>query len=124
VGALIATLAAHPFPEEVVMTAWFPVGALVLCLSPFAVPASAQQPPQFAAPVRLLAGEKTLGEGRLYPSPMLHDVDGDGRLDVVTGDLRGRLTVALRTAGAAPACYAAEKPLQDEDGKDIDFHNW
>lgn len=89
-----------------------------------ALPVCAQQAPQFAAPVRLLAGEKLLGVDRLYPSPMAHDVDGDGRLDLVVGDLRGRLTVALQQAGTAPACYAAEKPLQDENGKDIDFHNW
>jgi hypothetical protein len=71
-----------------------------------------------------MAGDKLLGDGRLYPSPMAHDVDGDGRLDLVIGDLRGRLTVARRIAGTGPASYAAETPLQDVDGKDIDFHNW
>jgi len=77
----------------------------------------------FAAPVRLQAGDKFLGENRLFPSPVFHDINGDGLADIVVGDLRGRLTVALRKPGAAIA-YEAEKPVQDELGKDIDFHNW
>lgn len=81
------------------------------------------QEASFAAPVRLLAGDKFLGENRLYPSPVYHDVNGDGLADIVVGDLRGRLTVALRKPSAAIA-YEAEKPVQDELGKDIDFHNW
>lgn len=95
----------------------FPSVVSCLALAAFAV---AQQPPQFAAPVRLQAGGKLLGEGRLYPSPVAHDVNGDGRLDLVVGDLRGRITVALRTASG----YAAEAPMRAADGKDIDFHNW
>ena len=86
----------------------------------FAPLALAQQPPTFAAPVRLVAGGAGLGEGRLYPSPVAHDVDGDDRLDLVVGDLRGRVTVALRTADG----YAAEQPLRAADGTEIDFHNW
>lgn len=76
---------------------------------------------RFAAPVRLHAGDKLLGERRWFPSPVWHDVDGDGRADVVVGDLRGRLTIALRNADAG---YDAETELQDVDGKAIDFHNW
>ncbi len=79
---------------------------------------------QFAAPVRLSAGAKFLGERRLYPSPVYHDLDGDGLQDIVVGDLRGRLTVAKRLPGKGPAKYAEEKPVLAVDGKEIDFHNW
>ena len=78
----------------------------------------------FADPVRLKAGDKFLGEGRLYPSPVFHDVDGDGRLDIVVGDLIGKITIARREAGTGPAAYAAETKMEDVDGKEIDFHNW
>lgn len=84
---------------------------------------SAAPPGTFAAPVRLKAGDKFLGENRLFPSPTFHDVNGDGLLDIVVGDLPGRLTIALRQAGQ-PITYAAETKLQDGEGKDIDFHNW
>lgn len=78
----------------------------------------------FAAPVRVNAGAKLLGERRLYPSPVYHDLDGDGLQDIVVGDLRGRLTVAKRLPGAGPAKYAEEQPVLAVDGKEIDFHNW
>jgi hypothetical protein len=86
---------------------------------------AAQAPPPlptFAEPVRLKAGDKFLGEKRLYPSPVFHDVNADGRADIVVGDLPGVLTVALREAGAT--AYAAETKLQAADGKQLKFHNW
>jgi hypothetical protein len=64
------------------------------------------QAPEFAAPVRIEAGAKLLGENRLYPSPMLHDVNGDGLLDVVVGDLRGKITRCVRRATARRAMAA------------------
>ena len=82
------------------------------------------QAPQFAAPVRLEAGGKGLGENRSYPSPVFHDVDRDGLLDLVVGDLRGKVTVALRQKGEGPARYAAETKLLAKDGKELDFANW
>ena len=79
---------------------------------------------RFAAPERIRAGDAFAGEGRLYPSPVLHDVDGDGRLDLVVGDLRGMVTVALRTSSKAPVTFGAEKPLEDRGGRPLKFHNW
>jgi hypothetical protein len=76
--------------------------------------------PQFAAPVRLMAGDVPIGGKRAFPSPVLRDVNGDGKLDLVIGDLPGKLTVALRTEQG----YAAERPYLDQNGAQIDFHNW
>lgn len=78
---------------------------------------------RFAPPVRIRAGDAFLGEGRYYPSPVLHDVDGDKLLDLVVGDLFGRVTVARRRAGKAVA-FEGEQPLLDRDGKPLRFHNW
>jgi len=79
---------------------------------------------RFAAPERIRAGDAFLGEGRLYPSPVLHDVDGDKRPDIVVGDLFGRVTVAHRLGAKSPVAFAVEKPLDDRDGKPLKFHNW
>ncbi len=89
------------------------------------VPVLAAQapPPSFAAPVRLQAGKKGLGENRMYPSPVLQDMNGDGLADIVVGDLRGRLTVALRERGEGFR-FGAEADLLGRDGKALDFGNW
>lgn len=96
--------------------------ALGALLAPQALAQSAGE--TFASPVRLKAGDAFLGEKRLYPSPAFHDVNGDGLLDIVVGDLRGILTVALRKPGAPPIAYAAETNLKSADGEDLKFHNW
>jgi len=88
---------------------------------------AAQAPPPsptFADPVRLEAGGKFLGENRLFPSPVFQDMNGDGRADVVVGDLAGHLTVALREAGDGMPVYAAETKQMALDGKLLDFGNW
>jgi hypothetical protein len=86
--------------------------------------AQAPTAPTFAEPVRLKAGDKLLGQDRYFPSPALHDMNGDGIADVVVGDLPGRLTVALRKAGAGAPVFAAETKLMALDGKELKFHNW
>lgn len=105
---------------DVVKPALVP-SSVLLALAPGVL---AQETARFAAPVRLEAGGKGLGEGRLYPSPVLHDQNGDGLLDVVVGDLRGRLTVALREKGDGAPRFAKEQKVLGSDGKELDFHNW
>jgi hypothetical protein len=86
--------------------------------------APAQPEAKFAPPVRLSAGDKLLGVHRLFPSPVFHDMNGDGLPDLVVGDLVGKITVALRLPGADPRAFAAETELKAADGKLLDFHNW
>ena len=68
-----------------------------------------------------MAGDKFLGEGRYYPSPVMHDIDGDKRPDLVIGDLMGRVTFAPGTAHAA---FGAEVKLKSRSGDDLKFSNW
>jgi len=75
----------------------------------------------FAAPVRLMAGDAFMGQGRLYPSPAVRDMNGDGFLDVVVGDLSGRVTVAY---GKSDGTFGPDENLLKADGKPLKFHNW
>jgi hypothetical protein len=83
----------------------------------------AAQSPKFAAPVRITAGDAFLGGKRLYPSPVWHDLDGDGRRDLVVGDLPGKLTAA-RGLGGLPTRYVADEPVLGAGGEALKFHNW
>ena len=103
------------------LVAPFAVGLLAVAAQLTAQTATA---PTFAPPVKLRAGAKGLGENRLFPSPVLHDMDGDGLADLVVGDLRGRLTVALRQRGAGVPTFAAETKVMANDGAELDFANW
>ena len=103
--------------------------ALVLaagCAMLLSVSGIGQEPekPVFAAPVRIKAGEAFLGQGRYYPSPVLHDIDGDKHLDIVIGDLFGRVTVARRVPAEDGLRVKAETALKNRNGKPLKFHNW
>ena len=74
----------------------------------------------FEAPVRIEAGDKHMGAKRLYPSPVLFDVDGDGKTEMIIGDLIGNLTVSEREGDT----WSAPEPLKGADGKPLKFHNW
>jgi hypothetical protein len=84
-----------------------------------------QVPVRFADPVRIKAGDAHLGEGRILPSPALHDIDRDGCPDVVIGDLHGCVTVARRSNESEKSVlFDAEQPLKDRSGEPLKFHNW
>ncbi len=78
----------------------------------------------FAEPVMLTAGEQPLGRGFLYPSPEMFDVDGDGRAEILFGDLTGRLYVTEKLAGDDPLAWSKPQSLKGADGKRLKFNNW
>ena len=70
-----------------------------------------------------MAGDAFLGERRAYASPAFHDVNGDGHLDVVIGDLPGRVTVALGD-GLTPMSFGTEKKMVGSNKEPLEFNNW
>jgi len=108
----------QPSPVVVLALACATATSLAFAQSP---QAPATQGALFAKPVQLSAGDKLLGKGRLYPSPALHDLNGDGRLDVFIGDLFGKITYALRQQDGS---FGSEHKLKDANGKILDFGNW
>ena len=106
-------------------------GCAILFGSQAATQGPAQEPARktndtvkFAAPKRIKAGDGFLGEGRLYPSPVLHDVDGDKIPDVVVGDLFGKVTFARRETSPPSGVLGAEQSMKDRSGEQLKFHNW
>ena len=75
---------------------------------------------KFAAPVRIKAGDAFAGDKRLYPSPVLFDLNGDKKLDLVVADLFGHVTVAY----ADEQGFAAKSKVLQADGKPLKFSNW
>ena len=78
---------------------------------------------EFAEPRKLHAGGALAGHGRLYPSPVMHDVDGDGRADLLIADLFGNVTWAKASANE-PGRFEAEQKLKMRDGEPLKFSNW
>lgn len=80
--------------------------------------------PTFHAPVQLMAGDSAMGQGILYPSPKMQDLNGDGVPEMLIGDLRGQLLVAERQGSGDSVQWSELKPLETADGKPIKFDNW
>jgi hypothetical protein len=96
---------------------------LILAADPPArAPAGAEA--KFAPPVRLTAGDGMMGSTRLYPSPVLHDLDGDGSAEIVVGDLFGDLTVSHRVAGDDLTKWGPPVHLTNRTGERLNFNNW
>ncbi len=107
--------------------AWQPVILAAISCSILTGTTCAQEPTssaKFKAPKRIMAGSDFLGQSRLYPSPAMHDIDGDQRPDIVIGDLFGRPKFASRTQSNGAPEYAAEVGIKNDQGKLLKFHNW
>ncbi len=74
----------------------------------------------FDPPVRLMAGDQYMGSKRPYPSPVIYDIDRDGKPEMIIGDLIGNLTVSHREGKE----WSKPEPLKGADGKPLNFHNW
>lgn len=90
----------------------------------FAATLESQATPTFGAPTLVHADTLLSGIGRRYPSPVMHDVDGDGLADLVLGDLYGAVTVSKRLAGEGAPRFGPEEPLLANDGTELVFNNW
>lgn len=79
--------------------------------------------PTFAEPIRLTAEGAPLASRIIYPSPRLLDIDLDGTLELVVGDLPGRVHVAEKADGDDPYDWSALSNFAT-DGRPLKFHNW
>ncbi|QDU84421.1 hypothetical protein Pla163_15290 [Planctomycetes bacterium Pla163] len=95
---------------------------LTTLLAPAALGAAFQEPtPRFAAPVELTSAGAPF-TGILYPSPVLRDLDGDGRRELILGDLFGALWHCAPTAGSSTAF--GERGRLEANGEPLELNNW
>ena len=81
---------------------------------------------QFDAPEMLYVGETPLNKDadQMYPSPAMFDIDNDGQLELVVGDIFGSLNVYENMAKEGDPKWSEFKPLKTFDGEDIKVSNW
>ncbi|MFT7486330.1 MAG: hypothetical protein ACI9F9_002185 [Candidatus Paceibacteria bacterium] len=77
---------------------------------------------QFAAPVPITVGSEPI-RGFSYPSPTLHDLDGDGSVELLVGDLRGRVVAAQPRGKSGAFDWQGLDSLQVGD-EDLRLNNW
>jgi hypothetical protein len=78
----------------------------------------------FHAPVRLTSQGSELAKGTLYPSPRMHDLDGNGREELLIGDLFGNLKAAHADPAGSQTSWLPPEPLRTVDGEIMKFDNW
>jgi hypothetical protein len=71
-----------------------------------------------------MAGSEIMGVDQLYPSPAFFDLDGDGTLEMIVGDLVGNLMVSRRVPGDERLAWTRGEGLKGADKQPLKFHNW
>ncbi len=81
----------------------------------------------FEAPVRLKVGDQFLNDAarQMYPSPAMFDIDRDGQLELVVGDIFGSLNVYENLSGEkSDPVWSTHIPLKLSDGEKVKVSNW
>jgi len=81
----------------------------------------------FEAPVRLKVGEQYLNNAarQMYPSPAMFDIDRDGQLELVVGDIFGSLNVYENLSDEkSDPVWSSHIPLKLSDGAKVKVSNW
>jgi hypothetical protein len=98
---------------------------LATCIS--SAHAFADSPHDFEEPVVLRVGDDVLNSnGRLrYPSPVIIDVDGDGKKELVVGTISGFLSACENENNSdGEPIWSEPKQIETIEGKPLKFHNW
>ena len=74
----------------------------------------------FDAPEALLTADSPF-TGQMYPSPVLRDIDGDGKAELVVGDLPGRMRFASRVDKGLS--WSKLEPMKSGD-EPLRLNNW
>ena len=82
----------------------------------------------FATPELLMVAGKPLNSAakQMYPSPAIFDVDNDGKMELVVGDIFGSLNIYenQNLSGQGDPVWSEYTPLKSIDNKPIKVSNW
>jgi hypothetical protein len=82
----------------------------------------------FEAPLRLMVGDTPLNTSakQMYPSPAVYDVDSEGKVELVVGDIFGSLRVYENEndTGKGDPVWSKHVALKTADGDPIKVSNW
>ena len=82
----------------------------------------------FEAPFRLRVGDQPLNSvaKQMYPSPAMFDIDNDGDVELIVGDIFGRLNVYenKNDSDGSDPIWSSHTPLKTAGGKVIKVSNW
>jgi hypothetical protein len=80
----------------------------------------------FDPPVRLQADGACIDTGKeiAHAGPQMHDLDRDGKLDLVVGNFRGHFQTYRNTGSSQVPAFQSLGMLEAADGKKIEVHNW
>lgn len=81
----------------------------------------------FEAPIRLKVGDQFLNDAarQMYPSPAMFDIDRDGQLELVVGDIFGSLNVYENLSDEkSDPIWSSHIPLKLSDGEKVKVSNW
>jgi len=76
----------------------------------------------FAAPVQLITPSGPISK-KMYPSPAIFDIDGDGARELVLGDLAGYLWISEQVEGAGELTWTEPKRLENGE-EPLQLNNW
>ncbi len=74
----------------------------------------------FDPPEALLTADSPF-TGQMYPSPVLQDIDGDGKAELIVGDLPGRMRFATRKGNDLQ--WSKLNPMESGD-EPLRLNNW
>ena len=80
--------------------------------------------PIFEAPVMLMAANEPMKASSMYASPVVFDIDNDGREEMVLGDIRGNVQYCKNEAETGEPVWGAVQSVETADGKPLELNNW
>jgi hypothetical protein len=95
--------------------------AVALCATPV-LAQDGDASDRFEEPVELLTNGASI-DSVMYPSPTLYDLDGDGKRELVIGDIFGSIHSCIKSDGKTNAWGEMVK-LKSVDGKPLQLNNW